>query len=535
VSSSGTRGAVERGADAEGAEVVARDQLAAPDAGHAVAADQGVVTGASSGSGSRTRSAQRRESRRRGGVGERARATRRPDPGGGEADSRGDREPDRPCPRPSPSHGPELFCDEPSAGLDPLTSAELDELILRLRDRFGMAIVVVTHELMSIERIADRAVMLSAGKVLADGSLAEVRATDHPEIHAFFERIAAGEVRGLPLGARGPEEAFVSQPTRAQKLRLGIFLAVGLTVLVGGLVILAGMKLGEQRDRYRVRWTDGAVSLSGLEIGSPVKYSGIRVGRVDSVRIDPDDVGVIVVELSLDGGTPVAEDTKANLGSQGISGLKYIELSRGSASARLRKPGEEIPAGSSLFDSLAGQAEDIARKVDAVLDRLVDLTGPDMKARIAGVLERSDQLMGTVDGLLQDNREALKTLASRLAGTATQVEAMAAELAGTARRANLLLDESAALLRSARATPERVNAFLEQGTAVLASTRTLLGADGLQKALGGINSVDLQSRHEVIEAIAYLRETAENMSALSQRLRDDPSLLIRGESEGDEP
>jgi phospholipid/cholesterol/gamma-HCH transport system ATP-binding protein len=91
-----------------------------------------------------------------------------------------------------------LFCDEPSAGLDPLTSAELDALLLRLRDRFGMAIVVVTHELMSIEKIADRALMLSGGKVLADGTLAEVRATPHPEIHAFFERIAAGEVRGPP-------------------------------------------------------------------------------------------------------------------------------------------------------------------------------------------------------------------------------------------------------------------------------------------------------------------------------------------------
>ena len=89
-----------------------------------------------------------------------------------------------------------LFCDEPSAGLDPLTSAELDELILRLRDRFGMAIVVVTHELMSIERIADRAIMLSAGHVLADGTLDELRATDHPEVQSFFNRIAAGELRG---------------------------------------------------------------------------------------------------------------------------------------------------------------------------------------------------------------------------------------------------------------------------------------------------------------------------------------------------
>ena len=89
-----------------------------------------------------------------------------------------------------------LFCDEPSAGLDPLTSAELDELLLRLRDRFGMAIVVVTHELMSIERITDRALMLSKGSVIADGPLDEIRQQNHPEIKAFFERIAAGEMRG---------------------------------------------------------------------------------------------------------------------------------------------------------------------------------------------------------------------------------------------------------------------------------------------------------------------------------------------------
>ena len=88
-----------------------------------------------------------------------------------------------------------LFCDEPSAGLDPLTSAELDELLLRLRDRFGMGVVVVTHELASIEKITDRATMLSGGKVLAEGTLAEVKATPNPEIHAFFERIAAGELR----------------------------------------------------------------------------------------------------------------------------------------------------------------------------------------------------------------------------------------------------------------------------------------------------------------------------------------------------
>jgi phospholipid/cholesterol/gamma-HCH transport system ATP-binding protein len=82
-----------------------------------------------------------------------------------------------------------LFCDEPSAGLDPRTSADLDQLLLRLRDRFGMCVVVVTHELASIETIADRVLMLHAGHVLADGTLAEVKQMQHPEIQSFFGRV----------------------------------------------------------------------------------------------------------------------------------------------------------------------------------------------------------------------------------------------------------------------------------------------------------------------------------------------------------
>ena len=55
-----------------------------------------------------------------------------------------------------------LFCDEPSAGLDPVTAAELDDLILGLRDRFGMSVVVVTHELASMFAIGDSSVFLDA-------------------------------------------------------------------------------------------------------------------------------------------------------------------------------------------------------------------------------------------------------------------------------------------------------------------------------------------------------------------------------------
>jgi phospholipid/cholesterol/gamma-HCH transport system ATP-binding protein len=81
-----------------------------------------------------------------------------------------------------------LFCDEPSAGLDPVVSSSLDELILRLRDALNMTIVVVTHELESAFRIADRIAVLDQGEVLSVGTVAEVQASDNKRIQDLLNR-----------------------------------------------------------------------------------------------------------------------------------------------------------------------------------------------------------------------------------------------------------------------------------------------------------------------------------------------------------
>jgi phospholipid/cholesterol/gamma-HCH transport system ATP-binding protein len=81
-----------------------------------------------------------------------------------------------------------LFFDEPSAGLDPITAAGLDELILKLRNVFKMTIIVVTHELPSVFTIADYVIMLDAGEVIFSGTLDALRASVHPRIKMFLER-----------------------------------------------------------------------------------------------------------------------------------------------------------------------------------------------------------------------------------------------------------------------------------------------------------------------------------------------------------
>lgn len=321
--------------------------------------------------------------------------------------------------------------------------------------------------------------------------------------------------------------------TRAQKVRLGAFVGLGLLVMVGGLIALAGARLGEERDEYTIRYSEGAVSLSGLEVGSPVKYSGIRVGRVEFIRIAPDDMSVIEVGVSLTADTPVAKDSQANLGSMGITGLKYIELTRGTRASGLREPGGRIPPGSSGIDELTNRAGEIADKVSTTVDRVNDLLSPEMKDRLASILDRTDRLLETLDATVTENRVAMR-------GLVAEAERLTGEVADIAETTNGLLARAApGIDRSLRALTRllsRLDGTRENLDATLASADAMMMSanDALVGALPLIDHTGLlvrQSREDLVEAFGFLRETAENLSDFSRRVREDPSLLLLGDGE----
>ena len=87
-----------------------------------------------------------------------------------------------------------LFFDEPSAGLDPIIAAGIDQLILELKKAFHMTIIVVTHELASAFLIADRMVLIDKGHIVALGTMNEMRASSHPRVRQFLDRIPEPEV-----------------------------------------------------------------------------------------------------------------------------------------------------------------------------------------------------------------------------------------------------------------------------------------------------------------------------------------------------
>jgi len=95
-----------------------------------------------------------------------------------------------------------LFLDEPTAGLDPESASGVDELVRKLRDLFGLTIVMITHDLDLLWQVADRVAVLAEGKVQGIGSMSELSHADNPAIRQFFDG-----PRGRAAQAQGTQQA----------------------------------------------------------------------------------------------------------------------------------------------------------------------------------------------------------------------------------------------------------------------------------------------------------------------------------------
>ena len=101
-----------------------------------------------------------------------------------------------------------LFLDEPTAGLDPESAGEVDQLVRKLRDQFGITLVMISHDLDLLWQTADRVAVLADGKVQGVGSMAELAAMDNPAIRKFFEG---------PRGRNAQEQAKTQSGGQAWK------------------------------------------------------------------------------------------------------------------------------------------------------------------------------------------------------------------------------------------------------------------------------------------------------------------------------
>ena len=201
--------------------------------------------------------------------------------------------------------------------------------------------------------------------------------------------------------------------TRAQKIRLGVFMILAILLFLGFVGTLAGIKFFNPRDLYYVRYTE---SVSGLEVGSTVKMKGVRVGQVEKINIG-DDVESVEVTLALKPKTPIKQNTKAIMTAIGITGLQFIELTGGTQASKKiapNTPKSYIKAGSSMMSTLTGKAEVLAIKMEAAVNRVLKITDEENRNRLRSLLKNTDTMVLTGTALIQENREQVKRVFSNL-------------------------------------------------------------------------------------------------------------------------
>jgi phospholipid/cholesterol/gamma-HCH transport system substrate-binding protein len=268
--------------------------------------------------------------------------------------------------------------------------------------------------------------------------------------------------------------------------------------------------------RYEI-YFDGSVS--GLARGSPVRYLGVEVGRVEKLSLDRANPGRVTVLADVDAQAPVSGATRAKLGLLGLTGLLYIDLQEDPAA----NPAQPLAKGAE-FDVIPSRPGDI----EAFLAQLPDLLG-----RVAGVTERLELLLAddNIEALsetLQNARTASRdlpavtreavSLESDLRRAATEASEVASSLRGVAESAGPQLE---ATLASSRAASEKLARTADS------LDRIVTGNEATLTRFAGSGVADLQ------QLVIDLRETSEEMRALARSLRDNPSrLLIESKESG---
>ncbi|EIK97603.1 hypothetical protein PMM47T1_07451 [Pseudomonas sp. M47T1] len=300
--------------------------------------------------------------------------------------------------------------------------------------------------------------------------------------------------------------------TRAHHVLIGLFTVL---VVVGALLFglwLAKSSVDSAFNDYEVVFNE---AVTGLSRGSSVQYSGIKVGDVTQLRLDPKDPRRVLARIRLAGETPVKQDTMAKLALNGITGTSIIQLSGGTPQSPTLK-GEKgalpiIVASPSPIARLLNNSNDLMASVNQLLSNANRLISPQNVEHVSATLEHVDQITAA----LADQRENIAVVMSQASGALKQTNELM-------HNANGLLDKQG---RQALSSAQQAMLSLQQSAAtlnsLLASNRTAV--DGGLQGLG-----------QLAPAIRELRETLTSLKIITQRLQANPGGYLLGRDQNKE-
>jgi phospholipid/cholesterol/gamma-HCH transport system substrate-binding protein len=249
--------------------------------------------------------------------------------------------------------------------------------------------------------------------------------------------------------------------TRAHHVLIGLFTVI---VVAGALLFglwLAKSSVDTEFKDYEIVFSE---AVSGLSKGSSVQYSGIKVGDVVSLRLDPQDPRRVLARIRLGGDTPVKEDTQAKLALAGITGTSIIQLSGGTPeSPKLRGHDGNLPtivAAPSPISRLLNDSSDLMSGISTLLHNANQIFSAENVTRISGTLANLEQTTGAINDQRGDLRQAMQQLAS----VGKQAGSMLEQTSLLMRNANGLLNDQG---KQALGSAEQAMKSLEQSSATI--------------------------------------------------------------------
>ena len=257
---------------------------------------------------------------------------------------------------------------------------------------------------------------------------------------------------------------------KAHALAAGLF-----TLILGAALVAVVIWFSKDDVEYIPYLVTTTTSVSGLKAEAPVRYRGVEVGRVQSIRIEPGAHGHINIQLGIHEGTPITRTTYARLGYQGVTGLAFVALDDSGESTELlrsdsRKPAE-IPLRRSIMDTgedLLAAFGEIATRVNTLLNEDNQkavrraLAGLEQAAlRTASLAEKLEPGAAGVPGLVGDARGAIAK-ADRLIGNLNSLTAKIDERVEALNRVAKSVEDVGDTARAVNdETLPRLNALVE--------------------------------------------------------------------------
>ena len=301
--------------------------------------------------------------------------------------------------------------------------------------------------------------------------------------------------------------------TRAHHVLIGLF-----TVIAVGCALLFALWLGKSSMDREYSYYDVGFSqaVSGLSTGNSVEYSGIKVGDVTELWLDPEDPRKVRARIRVYGGTPIKQNTQARLALANITGSMVIQLHGGTPeSPRLEGSRDDPPliiADPSPLSALLENGEDLMSNINNLLVNANQIFSEENTTRLSRTLAHLEQATSVLSEQRSDIGQALKQFGQ----LSQQANTLMSELSTLAHNANGLLDDQGrSVLDSAAQSMDALNRSTARLDQLLADNE------------GALNS-GLQGFNELSPAINELRSTLGALRRVTQRLEDNPSGFLLG-------